>query len=220
MEKLLTVAHIFRSTGKEQADAYLDDWGLKPLERGLVFDTTSSNIRLKMGARTKIEQSLHTSLAWIPCRHHVFEVMLSDIFSLTFGNSGGPDVGLFKRFKKHWPLINKDAFNSSNDTLHTCSDTITLRKEMLEYCRDAINSKQPRDDYLELLHLCRIFLGDSSANDLTFRAPGAVHNARWMAKAIYSLKLYIFREQFELNARELKGVTDVSLFVAIIYCRF
>ena len=39
-------------------------------------------------------------------------------------------------------------------------------------------------------------------------APGAMHNARWMAKAIYSLKILLFREQ---------GVIEVCLFIIEFY---
>ena len=45
-------------------------------------------------------------------------------------------------------------------------------------------------------------------------------HARWMAKAIYSLKIYMFQDQFVLTAAEKKGVTDISLFVALIYSRY
>jgi len=41
-----------------------------------------------------------------------------------------------------------------------------------------------------------------------------------MAKAIYSLKIYMFQDQFVLTAAEKKGVTDISLFVALIYSRY
>ena len=45
---------------------------------------------------------------------------------------------------------------------------------------------QPREDYKEFLQLCVIFLGVVAAEIISFRAPGAMHHARWMAKAIYS----------------------------------
>ena len=34
------------------------------------------------------------------------------------------------------------------------------------------------------------------------RVPGAMHHARWMAKAIYSVKIWTFRRQFHLNSWE------------------
>ena len=89
---------------------------------------------------------------------------------------------------------------------------------MLLYYTDAIKTQQPRDDYLELLNLCRIFLGGTS--DVRFRAPDATHHARWMAKAIYSLNIYVFQDQFQFTAVEKKGITAISLFVSLIYGQY
>ena len=93
-----------------------------------------------------------------------------------------------------------------------------LCEEMLLYYPDAIETQQPRDDYLELLKLCHIFLGGTS--DVYFRAPGATHHARWMSKAIYCLKIYMFQDQFKLTVTEKKGVSAISLFVSLIYGQY
>jgi hypothetical protein len=76
---------------------------------------------------------------------------------------------------------------------------------------------QPRDDYRELLELTVIFLGGIPARGVKFMAPGAIHHARWMAKALYSLKIWLFRGQFKLTAREEKGLHDVCMFVVLLY---
>ena len=123
-------------------------------------------------------------------------------------------MGLFTRFQKHWPKVNNDVFITGSDRLFNNDELIRLREEMLLYYTDAIKTQQPRDDYLELLNLCRIFLGGTS--DVRFRAPGATHHARWMAKAIY----YIFQDQFQLTAAEKKGITAISLFVSLMYGQY
>lgn len=226
VEKLLGVPKIDRGTGEQQADACmkaLKDWKLKELVRGLVFDTTSSNTGLNIGACTIMERNLDRNLIWIACRHHVFEVMLSTIFTTAFGTSGGPEVGIFKRFQKQWPAINKEVFTIGSEEFYNCDFFLKLREEMVVYYGEAIKCQQPRDDYLELLHLCLIFLGGSTTSsemNVKFRAPGATHNARWMAKAIYCIKIYLFQDQFVITAKEKKGVTDISLFVAFIYGQF
>ena len=79
---------------------------------------------------------------------------------------------------------------------------------------------QPRDDYKELLNLTIIFLGGVPNKGISFRAPAGLHRARWMAKAIYCLKLFMFREQFKLTKRELKVITEICVFVVIIYVRW
>jgi hypothetical protein len=222
-EKLLAVPEISRGTGQEQADAclrILDDWQLRSHVRGLVFDTTASNTGLSIGACTLLDKSLGSNLVWIPCRHHVSEIILSSVFAVALGPTGGPDVQLFKRFQKQWPAINKEHFTTGSDTLFNSDELIRLREEMSGYYSEALKTQQIRDDYLELLSLCRLFIGGTSRMDIKFRAPGAVHQARWMGKAIYCLKIFVFQEQFVLTALEKKGISDISLFVSLIYGQY
>lgn len=48
-------------------------------------------------------------------------------------------------------------------------------------------------------------------------APGALHRARWMAKVIYSMKIFIFRSQFKLTPKELTGLAQFCVFAIRIY---
>ena len=222
MEQLLAVPKIGRGTGQEQCNACLralDDWHLKPFVQGLVFDTTASNTGLKMGACTLLENAMDKELVWISCRHHVFEVMLSSVFSAALGTTSGPEIGLFKRFQKMWPNIDKTNFQSAGDDLFIGMPD-GLRQDMTAFYIKAIKRKSPRDDYRELLQLCHVFLDGTSLGETCFRAPGAMHNARWMAKAIYSLKMYLFRGQIKLTTSESAGLTSISLFVSLVYARY
>jgi len=115
--------------------------------------------------------------------------MLSHVFSVAFRTSSVPDVTLFKRFQKQWPFINSEVFTSASDDLFISDDMRRLCDELLVYYDDAMKSQQPTDDYLELLHLSWTFLGGAPGSHVKFRAPGAMHHDRWMAKAIYSLKI-------------------------------
>jgi len=63
---------------------------------------------------------------------------------------------------------------------------------------DQLRKPYNRDDYRELLELLAvIFLGGTRG--ISFQYPGAMHHTRWMSKpkAIYSLKIFIFRKQFK-----------------------
>jgi hypothetical protein len=172
-----------------------------------------------MGACTLLEKALDKELVWIACRHHVFEVMLSSVFSVTVGATGGPEAGLFKRFQKMWPYIDKTNFESAGDDLFLGMPG-GLRQELTVFYAEATKSKSPREDYRELLQLCYVFLGGTSHGETCLRAPGVMHNARWMAKAIYSLKMYLFRSQIKLTASESVGLTSVALFVSLVYARY
>jgi len=88
--------------------------------------------------------------------------MLSDVFSVAFKTSSRPDVALFKCFQKQWPFINREVFTTASDDLFISDDMRRLRDELLVYYDDVMKSQQPRDDYLELLHLSWTFLGGAT----------------------------------------------------------
>ena len=66
---------------------------------------------------------------------------------------------------------------------------------------DKLKEHQPREDYRELLESCIVFVGGEPEQGFNFRRPGTLHRARWMAKAIYSLTLYLFRGQIKLTEK-------------------
>ena len=47
-----------------------------------------------------------------------------------------------------------------------------------------------REDYKELLTLAVAYV-DPDVSAVSFRRPGALHKARWMAKLIYALKIIL-----------------------------
>jgi len=55
----------------------------------------------------------------------------------------------------------------------------------------------------------------------TFRKPGATHRARWMAKAIYTMKIELLLDDNEsviqLTARELQAIKRFNRFVVKVY---
>jgi len=91
--------------------------------------------------------------------------------------------------------------------------------EIIKFSKDRLLEKQPRDDYRELLELTVIFLGGKLSNDNSFKIPGAIHHARWMAKAIYSLKIYVFREQFHLTPKEESALRSICIFTVRLYIK-
>ena len=95
-----------------------------------------------------------------------------------------------------------------------------LLQEMISYFSNAMDSETPREDYRELLQLCFIFLGGTSIKPIYFRCPGAIRNARWMAEAIYSMKMFLFKGQFRVTANEITGLTTISFFVSLVHARY
>ena len=55
-----------------------------------------------------------------------------------------------------------------------------------------------------------------------WRAPGPIHNARWMAKLLYAIKIFLFRsnsQEFKLTKREEKQIVRFVSFSALIYTK-
>ena len=82
-----------------------------------------------------------------------------------------------------------------------------------------VQEHHPREDYRELLELTIICLGDLPARGISFRVPGTFRHARWMAKAIYSLKIFLFRKEFTLTEEEKTGICDVCGFLTSLYVK-
>ncbi|CAG9792723.1 unnamed protein product [Diatraea saccharalis] len=76
-----------------------------------------------------------------------------------------------------------------------------------------------RDDYRELVEPCVVFLGGDMEKKLKLRPPGAMHQARWMAKAIYSLKICLLQSQLKMTAQDKKALQDVCLFIVTLYVK-
>ena len=47
-----------------------------------------------------------------------------------------------------------------------------------------------------------------------------MHQARWMARVIYNLKVWRFRSQFKMIERESQELRDLNIFLAKIYVKF
>lgn len=115
-EQLLGAPQIVSSTGTEMSSAVFDtlqDWGLLQKVEAFSFDTTASNTGRLNGACTLLEQKLERSILWLPCRHHIFEIVLSGVFNATKVTPlSGPNIPIFKRFQKEWKHFDKTCFQA------------------------------------------------------------------------------------------------------------
>ena len=216
IEKIIDVPALENGKGVTQAQAIyraLTDWGLHTFVEAVCCDTTNANLGHKAGAAVILEQMLNKNLLYLPCRHHIFELILAAIFSLKFPGSTGPDVPIFKAFKEFWPRIDKNKYKSGKSKIH-----LHLRHrigEIVIFIKDNLQNALPRDDYKELLELSLIFLGEGS--EIKFRKPGAYHHARWMAKAIYTIKMYLVEEQFPIESSKKESLFDICQFIVFVY---
>lgn len=92
-------------------------------------------------------------------------------------------------------------------------------KTIEEFIRRNLELNLEREDYKELLYLSLLYLGLTPYENYKFRAPGAMHHARFMSKAIYSLKMFLFRDIIHLSKRDVVGIQKICIFIVKVYIR-
>ena len=107
----------------------------------------------------------------------------------SLGSSTGPDILLFKRFQKYWTAIEKTKFQTVISDAYSAQAVADTADDMIAFAMDQLQKFQPPDDYRELLELAVAFLGGVPVKGISVKSPAEIHRARWMAKAIYSLKV-------------------------------
>lgn len=217
-EQLLGVPKVVASTGVEISRAtfnMLTEWGISDKIVAACFDTTASNSGRFNGSAVLLEQLLERSLLYLPCRHHICELYLRAAFESSAGSSS-VSVPLFERFQIAWAKIDQKLFKFGILNDYVATRINKEKNQIIDFCRCQLKKDHARSDYRELLELTILFLGIVPEGH-NFRPPGPMHHARWMSKAIYTLKLYLFREVFRLTKHEEKYLRDVSVFIVKFY---
>ena len=220
--QILVVAKLENGTGEAQAKAVceaIEDWGLTDRVCAMSFDTTSSNTGKEKGACVLIERRIGKSLLKLACRHHIMELVIGAVFKINSSVTSAPHVPLFKKFKEQWPGLRKKDYETAVMDKEMKLAVADIQESTIEFAKKYLQEVQPRDDYREFLQLSLIFLGDESQGETSFRAPGAMHHARWMSKVLYSLKIWMFRSQFKLTCSEERGLRQVCIFAVRIYLK-
>jgi hypothetical protein len=219
VSQLLKVSKIASGTGKNQAAAVvqaLDEWNVTDRVVGMCFDTTSSNTGLKTGACVEIERMIGKDFVHLACRHHIMELVVGAAFTACLGHSSAPEVLLFKRFQQQWSLIDQTQYQTG---AQASGIGVTVKQQVTAFARNQLLCESVRDDYREFLELSIIFLGSSPPRGVRFKAPGAMHHARWLSKVIYSLKVWMFQSQFRITAFEERGLHKMCIFAVVIYLK-
>ncbi|KAL4141736.1 hypothetical protein QTP88_004317 [Uroleucon formosanum] len=211
-EKLLNVPKLISGTGQNQAEAVfhaLEEWGLIDHVQALCCNTTASNTGRLKGACIILEQLLERDILYFPCRHHIYEIILRSAFEVNFVVTSGPDIQIFKRFQQFWPKVNINNYNTGLEDIIVSEKLNDITNVMLLFYMDQLRKPHNRDDYRELLELAVIFLGGTPTHGISFKYPGAMHHARWISKAIYSLKIFIFQD----------SIRSICIFLIRLYIK-
>lgn len=186
---------------------------------GLVCDTTNVNSGEFGGVCALFENETERDVLNIMCRHHIHELNLGCAMRTALGVIEAPTITIFDQIKAEWPGIKARGF-----PYKPCPQQILngahLRSLYLHAKRSLIQDAENvhiRDDYAELNDLCLKFFGIKTQK--TFMVPSSISKARWMAKAIYGLKMYLFRDELDLEEDFEEDLLQFVLFVSIIHCK-
>ncbi|XP_046409261.1 uncharacterized protein LOC124174209 [Ischnura elegans] len=153
------------------------------------------------------------------CRHHVYELVLKSVFEVKISQvTANPDIPLFKKFRDNWNGVDPDKAQCYKKKL-ALHLTVSEIDNLLEFYRTELTKEIVRDDYRELIELSVIFLGGDTQRKFKIRPPGAMHQARWMARAIYSLKISLLSDQFKITIKDKTALLDVCLFIVTSYVK-
>ena len=50
-------------------------------------------------------------------------------------------------------------------------------------------------------------------------APDAMHHARWMTKAIYAQKIWLFQKHFGIIASKERALHSICIFIIVVYLK-
>ena len=167
------------------------------------------------GASVLIEKNLKKPLLWLPCRHHIAELLVGAAWYKIFGEDKAPYIQQFKEFKAKWNSIDK----SKMIGLEVSAALKPLADQVITYCQNQLNSKKKiRDDYKESLELVLVCLGKPPSN-YTLKLPGALSKARWMAILIYGIKIFLFRFELKKTKVEQKKLERFATFACLFYVK-
>lgn len=114
-EQLLGVPKIESGTGINQANCLYEmasDWGLYDGIQALCCNTASTNLRPLNSAAVNLERLLDRDLLYLPCGHHILELVLRAAYETMFPGTAGPKVAIFQRFQSSWPNVNTTNYKS------------------------------------------------------------------------------------------------------------
>ncbi|XP_057328584.1 uncharacterized protein LOC130669614 [Microplitis mediator] len=219
-EMLLDAPILYESTGVEHAEMIhevLLQWNVQDKIKALCSDTPSVNTGCMNGTCTLLTEKLGREVLYFACRHHTHEIMLRKVVETAWPATNSPNVPIFKRFQTAWEQIDKSKFKIGVEDENIKITLLEIKDEKVIFLDDQLKLNHSRDDYKELLMLCKIFLGAVPRSEVKFRAPGAMHHARWLSKALYSFKMYMFRSEFQMRPSEISSLREICCFLTFFY---
>lgn len=134
----------------------------------MCFDTTASNSGIINGVCAKLEEQIERRLYSFACRHHILELIVAATYDDFFGVSNGPKIPLFERFSNFWGSIDRSNYSSGLEDPELAAFLTEIKEETICFVHKQLKSYQPREDYLQLLNLVLILMGEQTQQVFLF----------------------------------------------------
>lgn len=136
----------------------------------------------------------------LSCWHDIVELLLVSTFTALGDQdqSKSPSTEIFETLRNLWSTFNLQGYAAGVADPEKAALLQTWADESMQKAQQLLQEKHSRDDYKGVLELVVIFLGGMpyGSKDVRLMAPSALPRARWMARALYALKIWMFRMQF------------------------
>ncbi|GBP55207.1 hypothetical protein EVAR_36789_1 [Eumeta japonica] len=143
VEQLLGVPKMDSESAQNQTTAILrtlDEWGLSRYVKAMCFDTTAVNTGIHNGTCVEIEKALGRELIYLPCRHHIYELILKSAFEVYWPTSSGPNVPIFGRFKKKWDEIDKTNYKAGIEDSKVANVVLSKKNEISSFITQCLQA--------------------------------------------------------------------------------
>ena len=199
---------------------------------GICADTTAANTGHKNGAIVILAQVLEKPFLWLLCRHHISEIMIKACYQAVTGEKSiGPSRKMFSDIRNDWtekyyPTLSApgaaERFKRIDESkLQVGSDLQRIYLESKSFISYALEHEVfSRGDYQHLVHYLAFAMNIKSTKLENFKIyqPGACHDARFMAYAIYLLMLFITSPVLDyLTESQTEVVEKMTMVIAIYY---
>lgn len=203
----------------------VDTWNLRETISSICFDTENTNSGQKNGVVKLLIDKFERDLLQFACRKHVYEIILKKASEETIERraSTSPTIPMFEKFCF---MFNSADFDrnvydgAENDEFFARLLSNNEKMDLIEFCKDQLaHIRHIRNDYNELLKLVIILLSPEDRHRYTIQAPGSYSRARFMCRIIYSIKMYLYRQQNVWLRRILRSIQRFILFFLKVYIK-
>lgn len=226
ISKILAVPALPKGTASIEANSIketLEDWGITDRISAMCFDTTAVNSGQRMGVINQLPRMIGKKMLPLACRHHVAEVVLKHVFEVVGDESRSGTFDEFRSFqlKLNDGIIDVKKYRTAMTYSALRRQVMPWKDSVIAFCLEQLQIRQPRGDYKELLELVVMFLGANPPQGPRFRKAGAISRARWMARAIYTLKIWMLGGQLkEIGTTLMNHYKTICVFIAQCYVKF